>query len=75
LIFSPQEYTEEIEKLRRDLQAAREKNGVFLAAENYDQMVNELEYLRSELSTKINNIKAMIEQKETLEVRMKSTNQ
>ncbi|KAI5713032.1 hypothetical protein M8J75_013166 [Diaphorina citri] len=61
------EYTEEIEKLRRDLQAAREKNGVFLAAENYDQMVNELEYLRSELSTKINNIKAMIEQKETLE--------
>ncbi|KAL1464734.1 hypothetical protein WDU94_004354 [Cyamophila willieti] len=61
------EYTEEIEKLRRDLVAAREKNGVFLAAENYDQMVNELEYLRNELSTKINNIKAIVEQKENLE--------
>uniref|UniRef100_A0A8D9EXZ5 Kinesin-like protein KIF11 n=1 Tax=Cacopsylla melanoneura TaxID=428564 RepID=A0A8D9EXZ5_9HEMI len=61
------EYTEEIEKLRRDLVAAREKNGVFLAAENYDQMVNELEYLRNELTTKINNIKAIVEQKESLE--------
>lgn len=30
-----QEYTEEIERMRRDLQAAREKNGIFLAEENY----------------------------------------
>lgn len=30
-----QEYNEEIERLRRDLQAAREKNGIFLAEENY----------------------------------------
>ena len=29
------EYTEEIERLRRDLMASREKNGVFLANENY----------------------------------------
>ena len=29
------EYTEEIERLRKDLIASREKNGVFLAQENY----------------------------------------
>jgi kinesin family protein 11 len=29
------EYTEEIEHLRRDLQAARDKNGIFVAEENY----------------------------------------
>lgn len=29
------EYNEEIERLRRDLQAARDKNGVYLAEENY----------------------------------------
>lgn len=30
-----QEYTEEIERLKRDLAAARDKNGVYLSAENY----------------------------------------
>ena len=30
-----QEYLEEIDKLHRDLQAAREKNGFFVAEENY----------------------------------------
>ena len=29
------EYTEEIERLRKDLMANREKNGVFLANDNY----------------------------------------
>lgn len=30
-----QEYTEEIERLRKDLQASRDKNGIFLAEENF----------------------------------------
>ena len=30
-----QEYTEEIDRLKRDLFAAREKNGIFLSQENY----------------------------------------
>ena len=34
-VLSLQEYNEEIERLRRDLQAAREKNGIYLAEENY----------------------------------------
>jgi kinesin family protein 11 len=33
--FFLQEYAQEIEKLRRDLQAAREKHGIYLAQENY----------------------------------------
>lgn len=36
------EYNEEIEKLRKDLAAAREKNGIFLAQENYDQMQEQI---------------------------------
>ena len=34
-----QEYSEEIERLKRDLLCAREKNGVYLASETY-QWVN-----------------------------------
>ncbi len=42
MLFVQQEYTEEIERLRRDLQAARDKNGIFLAQENYDSMTTEI---------------------------------
>ncbi len=42
MLFVQQEYTEEIERLRRDLQAARDKNGIFLAQENYDAMTTEI---------------------------------
>ena len=34
-----QEYNEEIERLRRDLQASRDKNGIFLAQENYEYVL------------------------------------
>ncbi|PFX29238.1 kinesin-like protein KIF11 [Stylophora pistillata] len=36
------EYTEEIEKLKKDLLAAREKNGIFIAEENYCAMQQEI---------------------------------
>ncbi|PIK58720.1 kinesin-like boursin, partial [Apostichopus japonicus] len=36
------EYTEEIERLRRDLVAAREKNGIYISEENYRAMENQL---------------------------------
>ncbi|CAJ0917264.1 unnamed protein product [Ranitomeya imitator] len=32
------EYTEEIERLKRDLAAARERNGVYMSSENYEQL-------------------------------------
>lgn len=34
-MFVTQEYTEEMERLRKDLQAARDKNGIFLAEDHY----------------------------------------
>lgn len=36
LCLCSQEYTEEIERLKRDLAATRDKNGVYLSAENYE---------------------------------------
>lgn len=47
------EYTEEIERLRRDLNACREKNGVFLDKDNYAQMLSELEFQRQEINDKV----------------------
>lgn len=35
-LLSVKEYTEEIERLKRDLAATRDKNGVYLSAENYE---------------------------------------
>ena len=54
-----QEYTEEIERLRRDLLAAREKNGVYIAQENYDQLTREIDVQRKEIVEKLEQIKAM----------------
>ncbi|XP_015262120.1 PREDICTED: kinesin-like protein KIF11 [Gekko japonicus] len=36
------EYTEEIERLKRDLATAREKNGVYISLENYDALHGKL---------------------------------
>ncbi|XP_051936738.1 kinesin-like protein KIF11 [Hippocampus zosterae] len=36
------EYTEEIERLKRDLAAARDKNGVYLSTENYTSMMEQI---------------------------------
>ncbi|XP_068423351.1 kinesin-like protein KIF11 [Clinocottus analis] len=36
------EYTEEIERLKRDLAATRDKNGVYLSAENYECMMGQI---------------------------------
>ena len=51
-----QEYTEEIERLKKDLYAAREKNGIFLSAENYSGMESKIrsqQELIKELEDKI----------------------
>ena len=61
------EYTEEIEKLRKDLIASREKNGVFLENSRYQDMVNQVEMGNQEMAEKINTIKAMTEELAKLE--------
>lgn len=52
------EYTEEIDRLRRDLVAARDKNGIFLAQESYDQLQFQLASQQQELTDSINKFKA-----------------
>ena len=46
-----QEYTEEIERLRRDLQASRDKNGIYLAQENYEALTTEILQQKDQLAT------------------------
>ncbi|KAK0090601.1 hypothetical protein PV325_010567 [Microctonus aethiopoides] len=55
------EYTEEIERLRRDLQATRERNGVYLAHDNYNEMQMTIEFQGKEIEEKLNHIKALEE--------------
>merc|ERR1719447_2382838 len=43
------EYTEQIEKLKKDLYAAREKNGIFLSEENFQEMQNQLQAQKGNL--------------------------
>ncbi|XP_046423886.1 kinesin-like protein Klp61F [Neodiprion fabricii] len=57
------EYTEEIERLRRDLLATRNRNGVYLAYENFNNMRVKIDYMEKDITDKINHIKALEEQK------------
>ncbi|XP_044741151.1 kinesin-like protein Klp61F [Chrysoperla carnea] len=58
------EYTEEIERLRRDLTASRSCNGIYLAPDNYNHMVNEIENYARELTEKINEHRAISDELE-----------
>ncbi|XP_076240537.1 kinesin-like protein Klp61F [Calliopsis andreniformis] len=53
------QYTEEIERLRKDLLATRERNGVYLATDNYNEMQAIIAQQSKEIEEKINNIKAL----------------
>lgn len=55
------EYTEEIDRLKRDLMAARDKNGIYLAEETYNEMVYKSEAATKELNDKLALIKALKE--------------
>ena len=55
------QYTEEIERLRKDLLATRERNGVYLAGENYNEMKALISQQTKEIEEKINHIKALEE--------------
>jgi kinesin family protein 11 len=63
-----QEYTAEIERLRRDLAATRDKNGVYLAHENYTQMIMKLDQQEQETSQLLAHIKALKEEMDKKEV-------
>uniref|UniRef100_A0AAG5D6J0 Kinesin motor domain-containing protein n=1 Tax=Anopheles atroparvus TaxID=41427 RepID=A0AAG5D6J0_ANOAO len=56
------EYTEEIDRLKRDLMAARDKNGIYLPEETYNEMVYKSEAATKELNDKSALIKAIKEE-------------
>ncbi|XP_037950330.1 kinesin-like protein Klp61F [Teleopsis dalmanni] len=53
------EYTEEIDKLKRDLMAARDKNGIYLAEETYNEMTLKMDSQHRELNEKMLLLKAL----------------
>ncbi|XP_017799179.1 PREDICTED: kinesin-like protein Klp61F [Habropoda laboriosa] len=72
-----QEYTEEIERLKRDLQATRERNGIYLTPLSYNKIQSLIEYQSKEIEGKINHIKALQESmhlKEQIFSELKSRN-
>ncbi|KAM6441990.1 kinesin-like protein KIF11 [Liasis olivaceus] len=56
------EYTEEIERLKRDLAAAREKNGVYISLENYDALHGKLTIQEEQIAEYTEKITAMEEE-------------
>ncbi|CAG0898544.1 unnamed protein product, partial [Darwinula stevensoni] len=76
------DYADEIDRLQRDLMAARSKNGIFLAPENYNEMVSRIASLDDELTEKIVELRSVIEEQakltatfETLQKAMAETQQ
>eukprot|EP00061_Rhincodon_typus_P018013 g46993.t1 len=63
-----EEYTEEIERLKRDLAAAREKNGVYMSAENY-------EFVQSKVAAQEELITDYVEKIAVMEEELKQINE
>ena len=66
--LSFQEYSQEIDKLKSELQAARDKDGVFLPKEIYEQQIKTKESCDTEIKEKTLQIKALEEEMEKLNV-------
>ncbi|KAM7408248.1 hypothetical protein PAMA_002108 [Pampus argenteus] len=56
------EYTEEIERLKRDLAATRDKNGVYLSSENYEGMKSQITSHEEQITEYTDKITAMEEE-------------
>ncbi|KAF4519419.1 hypothetical protein B566_EDAN008646 [Ephemera danica] len=61
------EYTTEIERLRRDLEATRDGTGVYVAHENYVHMTQRMEKQDVEISENIQRIRALEEERDKKE--------
>lgn len=53
------EYTEEIDRLKRDLMASRDKNGIYLAEETYNEMTFRIDSQHKDLNEKESLIRAI----------------
>uniref|UniRef100_A0A665VQZ6 Kinesin-like protein n=1 Tax=Echeneis naucrates TaxID=173247 RepID=A0A665VQZ6_ECHNA len=56
------EYTEEIERLKRDLAATRDKNGVYLSSENYEGMMGQITAHEEQIAEYTDRIAAIEEE-------------
>ncbi|NXI10961.1 KI11B protein, partial [Irena cyanogastra] len=56
------EYTEEIERLKRDLAAAREKNGIYISVENYEALSGKLTVQEEQITEYVDKISVMEEE-------------
>ncbi|XP_072197114.1 kinesin-like protein KIF11 [Excalfactoria chinensis] len=56
------EYTEEIERLKRDLAATREKNGVYISLENFEALNGKLTVQEEQIAEYIDKISIMEEE-------------
>lgn len=65
-----QEYHAEIDKLKSELQAARDKDGVFLPKEHYEEQLRAKEVADKEIQEKTLLLKAMEEELEKFKVRI-----
>ena len=63
-----QEYHAEIDKLKSELQAARDKDGVFLPKENYEEQVRAKAAADNEIQEKTRMLKAKEEEMEKFQV-------
>jgi kinesin family member 11 len=69
------EYTEEIDRLKRELMSAREKNGIFLPPDLYQSMESKLEIQKEEIREFLLKIAALSEEMEKLNELFKDTKQ
>ncbi|XP_066476731.1 kinesin-like protein KIF11 [Tiliqua scincoides] len=60
------EYTEEIERLKRDLTTAREKNGVYISLDNYNALHGKLTVQEEQIAAYTEKIRAMEEELKTI---------
>ncbi|XP_026738915.1 LOW QUALITY PROTEIN: kinesin-like protein Klp61F [Trichoplusia ni] len=69
------EYAEEIDRLKRDLQATRDRNGVYLASETYAEMTLKEEEQRKEIQELLLKKRAMEEERDRMEAVFEEMNQ
>ncbi|CAH0596519.1 unnamed protein product [Chrysodeixis includens] len=69
------EYAEEIDRLKRDLQATRDRNGVYLASETYAEMTLKEEEQRKEIQELLLKKRAMEEERDRMEAVFEEVNQ
>lgn len=62
------EYTEELERLRKDLTATRDKNGIYLSQDKYDAMHALIDWQKKKIQDQINDFKTLEESMEDKQV-------